>query len=61
MTGNSTSWASARDVALDVEERVDSLSLRCVADANPPATVIWRRLGLPAATGAAATTAAIFR
>ena len=28
----------------DLEENIDSVSLRCVADANPPATVIWRRV-----------------
>lgn len=30
---------------VDLEENIDSVSLRCVADANPPATVIWRRVG----------------
>ena len=30
---------------LDLEENIDSVQLRCHADANPPATVIWRRLG----------------
>ena len=29
----------------DLEENTDNVSLRCVADANPPATVIWRRIG----------------
>jgi len=36
---------------LDVLEASDSVSLRCVADANPPATVIWRRLGLTQPNG----------
>lgn len=30
---------------VDLEENIDSVSLRCLADANPPATVIWRRVG----------------
>ena len=30
---------------VDLEENNDSVSLRCLADANPPATVIWRRVG----------------
>lgn len=30
---------------VDLEENIDSVSLRCRADANPPATVIWRRVG----------------
>jgi len=58
MTGNSTSWTSAKEVTFDVEESADWLSLRCVADANPPATVIWRRLSLPPAAAAATTTTA---
>ncbi|XP_063240065.1 hemicentin-2 [Bacillus rossius redtenbacheri] len=29
----------------DVEEGVDAVTLRCAADANPPATVLWRRAG----------------
>lgn len=28
----------------DLEENIDSVALRCVADANPPPTVIWRRV-----------------
>jgi hypothetical protein len=30
---------------VDLDENIDSVSLRCRADANPPATVIWRRVG----------------
>ena len=30
---------------LDLEENIDAVSLRCMADANPPATVVWRRVG----------------
>lgn len=29
----------------DVEENIDSVALRCIVDANPAATVIWRRIG----------------
>lgn len=29
----------------DVEEGKDTVVLRCTADANPPATIIWQRLG----------------
>ena len=29
----------------ELEENVDGVSLRCLADANPPATIIWRRIG----------------
>ncbi|XP_049288535.1 uncharacterized protein LOC125766536 isoform X2 [Anopheles funestus] len=30
---------------IDLEEGKDSLILRCVADANPPASIVWRRAG----------------
>lgn len=39
---------------LDLEENIDSVQLKCQVDANPPATVIWRRHGgngLPISTG----------
>lgn len=29
----------------DVEEGKDTVVLRCTADANPPASIIWQRLG----------------
>lgn len=29
----------------DLEEGRDALVMRCVADANPPASVVWRRAG----------------
>lgn len=29
----------------DLEEGKDTLTLRCLADANPPASVIWQRVG----------------
>ncbi|CAG7733402.1 unnamed protein product [Allacma fusca] len=29
----------------DLEENRDSVSLQCVADANPPATIVWRKAG----------------
>ncbi|KAF2368170.1 CD80-like immunoglobulin C2-set [Trinorchestia longiramus] len=29
----------------DLEEGLDSVSLRCVADSNPPANIIWRKIG----------------
>lgn len=44
-------YADAPEVSLmgtpttDLEENIDSVQLRCRADANPPATIIWRRLG----------------
>ncbi|KAF4518684.1 hypothetical protein B566_EDAN002719 [Ephemera danica] len=31
----------------DVEEGRDNVELRCEADANPPASVVWRRAGRP--------------
>ncbi|KAK2709999.1 hemicentin-2-like isoform X1 [Artemia franciscana] len=31
----------------DIEEANDSVFVTCVADANPPATIIWRKLGSP--------------
>lgn len=31
----------------DVEEGVDTVVLRCVTDANPPAHIKWRRAGQP--------------
>lgn len=30
---------------IDLEEGKDSLVLRCEADANPPASIIWKRAG----------------
>lgn len=30
---------------IDLEEGKDSLVLRCEADANPPASIVWRRIG----------------
>lgn len=30
---------------IDLEEGKDSLTLRCEADANPPASIVWRRAG----------------
>lgn len=30
---------------IDVEEGKDSLVLRCEADANPPASIVWKRAG----------------
>lgn len=30
---------------IDLEEGIDSLVLRCQADANPPANIVWRRAG----------------
>lgn len=30
---------------IDLEEDKDALILRCVADANPPASIVWRRAG----------------
>lgn len=30
---------------IDLEEGKDSLILRCEADANPPASIVWRRAG----------------
>ena len=30
---------------MDLEENIDSVQLKCQVDANPPATVIWRRHG----------------
>lgn len=29
----------------DIEEGKDNVDLKCIADANPPATIIWQRLG----------------
>ena len=29
----------------DIEEREDNIMIRCIADANPPATIMWRRAG----------------
>lgn len=31
----------------DLEENKDSVTLKCLADANPPATIIWRKVGRP--------------
>jgi hypothetical protein len=31
----------------DLEENKDEVTLRCVADANPPATIVWRKAGRP--------------
>ncbi|GLG92414.1 Irregular chiasm C-roughest protein, partial [Gryllus bimaculatus] len=31
----------------DLEEGLDTVELRCAADANPPAKVMWRRAGRP--------------
>lgn len=30
---------------IDLEEGKDSIVLRCEADANPPASIVWRRAG----------------
>ncbi len=30
----------------NLEDRKDAATLRCVADANPPARVVWRKEGL---------------
>lgn len=30
---------------IDLEEGKDSLVLRCEADANPPASIVWKRVG----------------
>lgn len=30
---------------IDLEEGKDSLVLRCESDANPPASIVWRRSG----------------
>jgi Immunoglobulin domain len=30
---------------IDLEEGKDNLHLRCEADANPPASIVWRRAG----------------
>ena len=30
---------------IDLEESKDSLVLRCEADANPPASIVWRKAG----------------
>ncbi len=30
----------------DLEDHKDEATLRCVADANPPAAVVWRKAGL---------------
>lgn len=30
---------------IDLEEGKDSLVLRCEADANPPASIVWKRAG----------------
>lgn len=30
---------------IDLEDGKDSLVLRCEADANPPASIIWKRAG----------------
>lgn len=29
----------------DIEEGQDTVTLRCIADANPPASIIWQRQG----------------
>lgn len=29
----------------DIEEGIDNVSLKCVADSNPPSNVMWRRVG----------------
>ncbi len=29
----------------DLEENKDEVTLRCVADANPPAKIVWRKSG----------------
>ena len=31
----------------DLEENRDTVTLKCIADANPPATIIWRKVGRP--------------
>ena len=31
----------------DLEENKDTVTLKCIADANPPATIIWRKVGRP--------------
>ncbi|XP_021944481.1 kin of IRRE-like protein 3 isoform X3 [Folsomia candida] len=31
----------------DLEENKDEVTLRCIADANPPATIVWRKAGRP--------------
>lgn len=35
----------------DLEEGKDFLLLRCVADANPRANIVWRRIGRPDIVG----------
>ena len=35
----------------NLEDRKDSATLRCVADANPPAAVLWRKEGLDGVFG----------
>jgi hypothetical protein len=35
----------------DVEENKDSVSIKCSVDANPTATVIWRKSGSPDIVG----------
>lgn len=30
---------------IDLEEGKDNLVMRCEADANPPASIVWRRAG----------------
>jgi Immunoglobulin domain len=30
---------------IDLEEGKDNLALKCEADANPPASIVWRRAG----------------
>lgn len=36
---------------MDLEEGKDFLSLRCEADANPRAGIVWRRVGRPEIVG----------
>uniref|UniRef100_T1GUH7 Ig-like domain-containing protein n=1 Tax=Megaselia scalaris TaxID=36166 RepID=T1GUH7_MEGSC len=31
--------------SVDLEDENDSLTLRCISDANPPASIVWRRAG----------------
>jgi len=31
----------------DLEENKDTVRLECKADANPPATILWRKAGRP--------------
>jgi hypothetical protein len=31
----------------DLEENKDEVTLQCIADANPPATIVWKKSGRP--------------